>query len=65
MTLITTRTITTDECPWLDEDIAAGTLLVEASDPYRCCTPTGVPVHLPGETRRYVEVPRDAVTASA
>jgi hypothetical protein len=63
MTLITTRAITTDECPWLVKNIPAGTTVVRASDPYGCCSPAGIPVEVAGHNG-YVEVPRDAVTAS-
>ena len=63
MALVTTREITTDECPWLEKNIPAGTTVQRGSDHYGCCSPSGVPVEIDGHNG-FVEVPRDAVTAS-
>lgn len=57
--LITLRPITTDECPWLPSDIAAGQRLDRSTFPaYGCISPSGVAVQV---GNRAYEVPRSAV----
>lgn len=56
----TTRKVTVSECAWLREDIPAGKIFFVASDPYRVCSPSGIPVHKT-ESNGYFELPIDAV----
>lgn len=58
--VVATRVITKKECPWLEQDVPAGTMMFVSSDPYRCCTPSGLPVEFAGSSKMF-EVPLDAV----
>jgi hypothetical protein len=58
--VVATREITTQECPWLERNIPAGTMMFVSSDPYGCCTPQGLPIEFAGSSRM-LEVPLDAV----
>jgi hypothetical protein len=55
------RTVTTDECPWLDADIPAGTRVERyAGDTYGCIGPNGIAVCYGGK-EPFFEVPRNAL----
>lgn len=58
--VVATRAITQTECPWLDRDVPAGTIMFVSADPYRCCSPQGMPIEFNDSTRMY-EVPLNAV----
>ena len=58
--VVATRAITTTECPWLEQEIPAGTIMFVSSDLYGCCGPQGLPIELEGSSRMF-EVPLDAV----
>lgn len=63
MKLVTTREITVAECPWLDEDIPAGTELVSFYKyTYGCIGPNGRAVSLTGDYP-FFEVPRNAIAS--
>ena len=57
-----TRTLTTEECPWLDEPIAEGTVVWSFRGyTYGCITPSGVAVSAVRGEHPFFEVPLDAV----
>ena len=62
--LLTNRPIDKVECPWLDADIPAGTLLYECTaETYGCIEPDGVAATRdPQGGYPFFQVPRDAVT---
>ena len=60
--LILTRSISQAECPWLDEDLPAGTALWSYSGfDYGCLSPTGIAVSARKAETPFFEVPADAV----
>ncbi len=63
--MMTTRTVTVQECNWLISDVPAGTLVVEAHDRYSCCGPTGTFVELVGWDHCPVELPTDSLAPVA
>lgn len=66
-TLVTTRDITTQECPWLGGDIPAGTVLFEfVGCTYGCVSNEGVAIKLQDNNHEpFYEVPLDAVAETA
>jgi hypothetical protein len=43
------RTLTSEECPWLDDDVVTvGTIVYETVDQFGCCGPGGVFVRYEG-----------------
>lgn len=58
--VVTTRPVTTSECPWLLANIPQGTTLWVEWDAYGVCTTQGIAVSA-GDGGRYFEVPLDAV----
>lgn len=56
------RTLTTDECEWLDENIPEGTTIYKYDGPtYGIVSPSGIAISIePGKTP-FLEVPQDAV----
>jgi hypothetical protein len=64
--LITTRLISREECPWLDEDILAGTTLWSwDGGVYECVGLGGVAVTAKAAETPFFEVPEDAVRGTA
>lgn len=59
---VLTRTVTTNECHWLDKDLKEGLIVFRYEGcTYGCVTPNGVPVTLERDTYPFVEIPKDAV----
>lgn len=57
-----TRDVTTDECPWLDADIPAGTILYKYwGYTYGCVSPAGIALTREQSEPPFFEVPRDAI----
>jgi hypothetical protein len=61
--LIVTRTVTTDECDWLDRDVIEGELVVAFFGcTYGCISPNGIAVSRTGPLDNpFFELPRDAI----
>jgi hypothetical protein len=57
---VTTRAISTKECPWLSKDVPQGTLFAIGYDAYGVCTPAGTMVRYEG-TELCFELPTDAL----
>ena len=62
-TLVTTRAITLQECPWLPQAIEKGTTLVQfTGGTYGCISPSGVAAKFSDNNHEpFFEVPLDAV----
>lgn len=61
-TLILTRDVTVDECPWLDRDLKAGDVLWSYDAyTYGCVSPGGIAVTAKAAETPFFEVPADAV----
>jgi hypothetical protein len=59
------RTVTRDECPWLDEDLPQGTEVFTFHGPtYGCISPDGRAVSAVEDETPFFEVPYDALTES-
>ena len=58
--VVTIREINSSECPWVKQAIPAGTILELRSDPYGCCSASGVSVGFTG-LENYFELPEDAL----
>ena len=62
--LVTTRTITQQECPWLDMDMPSGTAVWEYNGcVYGCISSTGVAVTAKAAETPFFEIPADALIA--
>jgi hypothetical protein len=60
--LTLTRTVTQQECPWLDEDLPAGTQVWEYHGcAYGCISPSGIAVVAKKAEAPFFEIPQDAV----
>ena len=59
--IVTTRDIRTEECPWLGNDIPAGTLLYRFTGiTYGCITPEGTAVSEEKDVNPFFEIPDDS-----
>ncbi len=61
-TALLIRNVTTEECPWLKEDLNLGTILFEYRGyTFNCLTSRGVAVTLEPDSFPFTEVPADSV----
>lgn len=57
-----TRDVTKSECPWLDADVPAGSVVYSYTGAtYGCVGPDGLAVTLEPDTTPFFQVPRDAI----
>lgn len=58
----TTRLVTMEECPWLDDDVERGTVVYRYSGvTYGCIGPDGLAVTLEPDTTPFFELPLTAL----
>lgn len=61
--IVTTREITTEECPWLGNNIPAGTFLYRYNGlTYGCITPEGTAASEEEGVTPFFEIPDDSFT---
>lgn len=61
-TLVLTRPVTIAECPWLDADLAEGTVVWSYDNcTYGCVSPGGIAVTAKAAETPFFEVPEDAI----
>lgn len=63
MSFVTTRLVTTEECPWLDADVEGGTTVYRYTGvTYGCIGPHGVAVTSEPDTLPFFELPLSALS---
>lgn len=60
--LVLNRDVTVEECPWLDADLIAGTVVWSYDGyTYGCVRPSGIAVTAKAAETPFFEVPEDAI----